>query len=76
MATPKDKYYKEMLENIIKVNNPKVEPLSNERFRQAVIYVIEETDAEHKRNTNSMTCDDSYQYSLKNKDVSTINDSV
>ena len=45
MATAQDKYYTEMLENLIRVNNHKGEPLSNERLRQAVIYVIEETDA-------------------------------
>ena len=39
MATPQDKYYTEMLENLIKVNNLNGEPLSNERLRQAVINV-------------------------------------
>ena len=33
-------------------------------------------DAEHKRNINNITCDDLYQYPMKKKDVSTINDSV
>ena len=47
MATPQDKYYTDILENIIKVNNLKGEPLSNERIRKSVIDVREETDAEH-----------------------------
>ena len=65
-----------MLEYLIKVNNCKGGPLSNEKFLQAVIDVREETDAEHKRNINDIACDDSYQYPMKNKDVSTIKDSV
>ena len=30
-------------------------------------------DVEHKRNINNITCNDLYQYPMKNKDVSTIN---
>ena len=44
MDTPQDKYYTEMLENLIKVHNREGEPLSNERLRQAVIDLGEETD--------------------------------
>ena len=76
MATPQDKYYTEMLENLVKMNNLRGEPLSNERLRQAVIDVREETDVEHERNINDITCDDSYQSPMKKKDVSTINNSV
>ena len=47
MATPQDKYYKEMLENLIKVNNHEGEPFFNERLWQAVVDVREETDTEH-----------------------------
>ena len=55
MATPQYEYYMEMLKNLIKVNNRKGEPLSNERLRQSVIDVREETDAEHERNINNIT---------------------
>ena len=68
--------YTNLLENLINVNNLKGEPLSNERLRQAVIDEREETDAGHERNSNGITCDDSYQSPTKNKDVSTIKDSV
>ena len=44
MATPQANYYTEMLENLFKMNNLRGEPLSNERLRQAVIDVREETD--------------------------------
>ena len=37
MATLKDKFYTEILENIIKANNREGEPLSNERLWQALI---------------------------------------
>ena len=33
-------------------------------------------DVEHERNINNVTCDDLYQFPMKNKDVSTINNSV
>ena len=42
MSTPQDKYYTEMLENLVKMNYLRGEPLSNERLQQAVIYVREE----------------------------------
>ena len=65
-----------MLENLVKINNLRGEPLYNERLQQSVIDVREETDVEHKRNINDITCDDSYHYPMKKKDVSTINDYV
>ena len=50
--------------------------MSNERLRKTVIDVREETEAKHERNINNITCDGSYQSPIKNKDVSTINDSA
>ena len=58
------------------MDNLKGGPFSNERLQQAVIYLREETDAEHKRTINDITCNDSYQSPMEKKDVSTINDSV
>ena len=40
MATPQDKYYTEMLENLIKVNSLKGGTFSNKRLLQAFIDVI------------------------------------
>ena len=65
MATLQDRYYTEMLENLIKANNCEGEPLFNARLRQAGIDVREETDSEHERNINNITCDDSYRYPTK-----------
>ena len=45
-----------MLENLVKMNNRNGETFSNEKLRQAVSDVREETDAEHKRNINKITC--------------------
>ena len=58
-----------MLENIVKMNNLRGEPFSNERLRQAVINVREETYAENEHNIKYITCYDSYQYPMKKKDV-------
>ena len=76
MATPQDKNYTELLANVIKVNNRKGEPFSNERLRQLFIDVRKETDTEHEHNINEITCDDSYKSPMKKKDVSTIRNSV
>ena len=76
MATPQDKYYTKILENLVKINNCNGEPFSNEKLLQAVGYVREETDTEHERNINEITCDTSFQYPTQKKDVSMINDYV
>ena len=69
MVTPAENdYYKEMLKNLIKVNN-KGGKLCNEKLQQAVIDLRSEMNAEHKRNINNITCDDLYQSPMKNKDV-------
>ena len=41
MATPKDKYYNALLDTIVKENNLKGEPLSDDKIRQEVGKVIE-----------------------------------
>ena len=74
MATPAENdYYKEMLKNIIKVNNNEGGKLCNEKLRQAVIDLRLEMNVEHKRNINNITL---YQSPMKKKDVSTINNYV
>ena len=45
MATPKDKYYNALLDTLVKYNNRKVAPLSNDNIRQAVGKLMEETEA-------------------------------
>ena len=50
MATPKDKYYEKMLETVVDDNNRNGATLSNEKLRQAVNKVMEETEAEFERN--------------------------
>ena len=52
MATPKDKYYNALLDTLVKDNNIKGEPLSNDSIRQSVSLVMEETEAEFERNYN------------------------
>ena len=76
MATPAENdYYKEMLKNLIKVNNEGGK-LCNEKLQQAVIDLRAEMNLENKRNINNITCGDLYQYPMKNKEVSTINDFI
>ena len=43
MANPKEKYYNVMLDTLVKENNLRGEPFSNEKIQKAVGKVIEET---------------------------------
>ena len=52
MATPKEKYYTKLLKNLVDDNNRNGAPFSNENIQQAVSIVMEETEAELKRNIN------------------------
>ena len=57
MATPQDKYYNAFLNTPVKDNIRKGAPLSNEKLRQAVGKVMEETEAEFERNINGTRLD-------------------
>ena len=60
MATPKDKYYNTFVDNLVKDNNLRGKPFSNEKIQKAVSKVMEETEAEFEQNYNKITCDTSY----------------
>ena len=45
MATPKEKYYNALLDTLVKDNNLRGKPLSNEKIQKAVGKLIEETEA-------------------------------
>ena len=76
MSTPNDKYYNALLDTIVKENNLRGEPLSNQNIQKAVSDVIEEKEAEFEHNYNEITCNTSYQSPILKKDVLTINDLV
>ena len=57
-----------MMKSLIKVNNEGGK-LCNEKIRQAVIDLRAELNGEHELNINNISCDDLYQYPIKNKDV-------
>ena len=65
-----------MLNTLVDYNNRKGAPLSNEKLRQSVGKLTEETEAEFERNINEITCNTSFQYPIQKKYVSKINDSV
>ena len=67
MATlAENDYYKEMLKNLIKVNNEGGK-LCNKKLQQGVIDLRAEMNVEHKSNINNITCDDLYQSPTKIK---------
>ena len=76
MATPKDRYYNAFLDTLVKDNNLRGKPLSNENIQKQVGKVIEEMEVEFERNYNEITYDTSYQSPILKKDVLTINNSV
>ena len=64
------------MDTLFKYNNIRGELLSNQKIQKVVGKVIEETEAEFKRNYNKIMCDTSYQYPILKKNALTINDSV
>ena len=76
MATPRDKYYNALLDTLVKDNNIRGVPLSNQKIQEASSDVIEETESEFELNQNEITCNNSYQPLIQNKDVLKINDLV
>ena len=76
MSNPRDKYYNAFLDTLVKNNNLRGEPLSNQNIQEAVIDVMEEMEAEFEHNNNEIMCYNSYQSPILKKDVLTINDSV
>ena len=75
MATPNDKYYEKMLETLVDDNNRNCALLSNEKLRQAVSKVMEETEAEFEC-LNEITMDTSFQSPIQKKDISSIKNSA
>ena len=76
MATSaQDECYKETTKSLIKANIEGAK-FCNEKIQQAVIDLRVELNVEHECNINNISCDDVYTSPMKNKDVSTINDSV
>ena len=57
MATPKEEYFTEMLDHLIKHNHCHGTPMSNKKLREAVIRVVEDEEKEAKRNVNNVTMD-------------------
>ena len=74
MDTPKEKYYTTLLETLVDDNNRNGALLSNEKLRQAVSKVMEETEAEFEC-CDKITMDTLFQSPVQMKDISTINDS-
>ena len=65
MSTPRDKYYEMMLENRVDYNGCHNAPLFNEKLRQAISTVTEETEEEECNiisDANNMTMDIFCQY--------------
>ena len=71
MATPKGKYYNAFLNTLVKDNNLRGKPFSNQNIQKAVSDVIEETELEFERNYNEIMFNTSYQSPILKKYVLT-----
>ena len=65
---PKRKILYYVVENLVDENNHNSSTLYNEKLRQAVSKVMEETEAEFER-LNEITMDNSFQYPIQKKDT-------
>ena len=54
MATPKEEYSGEMLDQLIKHNHHHSTPISNKNYQEAVIRVMEDEEKYAKRNNNNV----------------------
>ena len=61
MATPKEEYFGEMLDHIIKQNHRHDTPMSNENLQEAVIRVMKDEEIYAKRNFKNVITDTLFQ---------------
>ena len=61
MATPKEEYYMDMLDNLNEHNRRHVQRLSSKNLQEAVIRVIKEEEEDAKSYVNNVTMDTSFQ---------------
>ena len=57
MATPKERYFTEMLDSLIEHNRRHFTPLSSKKLRKAVIRVMEDEEKYAKHYVNNITTD-------------------
>ena len=69
MATPQETWYNALLYTLVKDNNRKGAPFSNDNIWQAVHKVMEEKEAEFERNINKIACDTSFKAPIQKKYV-------
>ena len=72
MATERDEYFTEILDNLNKYNDSHGQILSSKNLKEAVFRVMEEEEEEIARKINNITCDTSFQspiaMNVQNKD--------
>ena len=60
MTTPRDKYYKKLLDTLVEYNNDQNAPLYNEKSEQAISKFIADTEEEERNiisDANNVTMD-------------------
>ena len=61
MATPKEEYFTEMLDHLIRHNQCHGTPMSNKKLQEAVIRVMEDEEKYAKHNINKIIMDTLFQ---------------
>ena len=77
MTSPaRERYYDQLAKSLINSNIGNDGTINNDKLNQAITDLKAESEAGHERNINDITQVDEYKSPGKNKDASTINDSV
>ena len=72
----RDRYYDMMSDNIIEANDRSDQTINNDDLHKAITKLKAEEEAEHEHNINYMTQVDNYKSPWKDKDATTVNDTV
>ena len=65
-----------MANNIIEMNVGSEGTINNEELRKAITILKSEEEAGHERNIDNMTQEDDYKSPLKDKDATTVNNTL
>ena len=76
ISPARERYYDMMADNIIETNVGSEGTLNDEDIRKAINIFKSEEEAGHEHNINNMTQEDGYKLPWKDKDATTVNDTL
>ena len=76
ISPARKRYHDMMANNIIEMNVGSEGTINDEDLRKAITILKSEEEAGHERNVNNMTQEDDYNSPWKDKDSTTVNDTL